>query len=137
MNLIQSIKKHEGWRSKLYVDSVGVKTIGYGINLEQQEMPKAVAELWLSMVVSDIKNKLREYEWYIKLNGDRRKAIIDMAYNLGIPGLLKFKNMIAAIKENNYRKAAKEMIDSKWASQVGKRATDLAKIMSPNENIGI
>lgn len=52
-----------------------------------------------------------------------------MAYNLGISGLLKFKKMLKTLEEENYPKAAKEMLDSLWAIQVGKRADHLAYLM--------
>ena len=57
------------------------------------------------------------------------RIIVDMAFNLGVPRLSNFKKMWAAIHENNFEEAAKEMLDSRWARQVGRRAIELARWM--------
>lgn len=121
----------------MYKDSVGVPTIGFGFNLETIELPRPVAELWLAFEVDKKEDQLESCKWYNDLDDVRKEVILDMAFNLGIEGLMNFKNMIAAIKEKDYEKAAEEMLDSKWASQVGKRATDLAALMKGNNNVGI
>lgn len=77
---------------------------------------------------------LKEYYWFTTLDDIRQKVVIDMAFNLGVNGVLSFKNMIQALKEKDYDKAAEEMLDSLWAEQVGNRADRLAKMMRTDED---
>ena len=63
----------------------------------------------------------------------RLGVLIEMCYNLGLSGLAGFKKMLAAVEAGDYKKAAKEMLDSKWAFQVKGRAVELAKIMETGE----
>lgn len=124
--LIEQLKRHEGFRSKVYKDSAGILTIGYGTNLEHRGVSELEAELMLYTDVRHIKASLNKHVWFTELNDVRQEAIINMAYNLGINGLLKFKKMIYYLKEQNYDMASKEALDSKWAKQVGKRALELS-----------
>lgn len=133
MNVVESIKKHEGFRKRMYNDSVGVPTIGYGFNLEQIELPKPVAELWLSFEIEKHQRELEQFHWYNKLDPIRQDVLLDMHYNLGHSRFTQFKRMIAALENQKYDKAAQEMLDSKWARQVGDRAKTLAKLMA-NQN---
>jgi len=137
MNVVESIKKHEGFRKRMYRDSVDVPTIGYGFNLNQIELPKPVAELWLSFEIQNHINELEKYHWFNHLDEIRKDVLIDMHYNLGHSRFMEFKNMIKALKNKEYDVAAREMLDSKWADQVGTRAAELASIMSNDDNIGI
>lgn len=127
MNVIDSIKKHEGFRKRMYKDSVGVPTIGYGFNLEQIELPKPVAELWLAFEIDKHEKELQEFHWYNKLSPIRQDVLLDMHYNLGHSRFLEFKNMIDALENGKHEEVPREMLDSKWADQVGKRAKELAK----------
>jgi len=68
-------------------------------------------------------------EYRRRLNEARARVIMNMVFNMGIQSVLGFKKMWAAIYEGNFNKAADEMMDSKWASQVGGRAEELAGIM--------
>jgi len=60
----------------------------------------------------------------------RQRVLLDMAFNLGISGLLKFKRTLKAIRAKQYEKAAEMMLDSRWATQVGQRAKRLSKMMA-------
>ena len=129
MNVVESIKKHEGFRRRMYKDSVGVPTIGYGFNLEQIELPKPVAELWLSFEIEKHQKELEQYHWYNRQPEPVKDALLDMHYNLGHSGFMEFKKMIKALKNDKREEAANEMLDSKWAHQVGRRAQKLAEIV--------
>lgn len=133
MGLLEQLKDHEGFRKYPYEDSEGILTIGYGWNLEANGLPKDMCEELLEQKIHDINVQLKEVEWYNKLSPIRKRVIIDMAYNLGIGGLLEFKKMIQAIKEDDYQTASLEMLDSKWARQVHGRADRLARMMKTNE----
>jgi lysozyme len=126
-NLIDMIKRHEGFRNFPYMDSVGKLTVGYGRNLEDVGISKAEAEILLvndiNIATGDLVDILPESTTYGR---NRFNALVDMMFNLGKTKFRGFKKMIAALKERNFKKAAMEMLDSKWATQVGYRANDLA-----------
>ena len=67
----------------------------------------------------------RNISWWVGLSEDHQRVIANMAFNLGINRLLKFKKFIKAMQESEFETAAKEMMDSRWATQVGPRATRL------------
>jgi|CXWL01.1.fsa_nt_gi lysozyme len=128
--LIESIKVHEGYRDTAYKDSVGVWTIGYGTNLETLKIHQTMAEELLEIEVARLFEYFDNYAPYNTIESQvRRDIIIEMAYNLGIPGLLKFKATWAAIAAKDWQKAHDQMLASKWASQVGQRAVTLADRM--------
>ena len=76
---------------------------------------------------------LRAHPCVDRLDAVRQLILVDMAFNMGVPRLGKFKKMWAAIHENNFEEAAKEMLDSRWANQVKSRATRLAHAMHTGE----
>lgn len=71
----------------------------------------------------------RAFPWFSHLSPVRKDVVLNMAFNLGLPGFRRFKKTIAAIKAEDWEKAAREMLNSRWAKQVGKRAEELAAMM--------
>jgi len=130
MNFVERLKKHEGFREHIYIDSIGVLTIGYGFNLETIELPRPVAELWLAFEIDKKEDSLEKFHWYNNADPVRQEVLLDMAYNLGVNGLLTFRKMIKALENRNYMEAAAEMLNSKWARQVGQRAVRLSELMA-------
>ena len=140
---------HEGLKLNAYKCPTDKWTIGVGRNFEanplsQEEMLEVLKEVgiteeiamrWLEKEIRQVKRQLANYEWYTSQSEIRRRVIIDMAFNLGISGLLSFQNMIGALEVGNYEVAAEEMLDSKWAEQVGKRAERLSLMMETNEDV--
>ena len=125
---------HEGLRLKPYKDTVGKLTIGVGRNLDDKGISKDEALFLLANDIEAVINQLERYEWYISTDPIRRKVLIDMAVNLGVGGLLKFRKMIAALERGDYEGAADQMLDSRWAEQVGYRAVRLAEMMRSGED---
>lgn len=132
--VVDMIKRHEGFSEKLYLDTVGVLTGGWGHAFFVGDyIPFYIWEkiLWL-----DIKKAYDDLE-KLKLNDDldevRKAVIVDMLFNLGLTNFLKFKKLIAALRNKDYEEAAKEMENSKWAKQVKSRATELIKMMRTGE----
>ena len=122
------IKRHEGYLEKVYKDSLGNLTCGYGHYLaEGSEVPRDVSDAFFT------DDMIRAHIGYciLKLDLDpvRKAVIIDMLFNLGLSGVQKFVKMLAAIKEEHYVLAAEEMRNSLWAKQVGTRATELSSMM--------
>jgi lysozyme len=76
---------------------------------------------------------VRSHPCVEELDAVRQLVLVDMAFNMGVPRLSKFKKMWAAIHENKFDVAAKEMLDSRWANQVKSRSTKLAHAMHYGE----
>lgn len=127
--LVKSIKQHEGLSLKAYKDTEGVLTIGYGHNLEDFVIPQHTADAWLDIDIQEAIDEAGKLLFIEKLGRARRNVIIEMVFNLGLPRFLKFKKMIDAVVDSDWEQAATEMLDSKWAEQVGDRAQTLANTM--------
>lgn len=123
------IKLNEGFKDSMYKCPADKWTIGYGINLEAVKMPEEVASLWLQIEVDKRKRELNKHSWYSELCDNRKAAITDMSYQLGLRGLSKFKKMIAALAAKDWNRAANEMLDSQYANQTPNRAMRNAEII--------
>lgn len=130
------IKGHEGYKEAIYLDSVRVPSGGFGhAFLIGSTLPDYI---WEEIFEHDYKNALNNALDYaanhrLQLDAVRFAVIVDMMFNLGYGGVMKFKNMRAALIVGDYNAAAEEMLDSKWARQVGKRAIELANMMQTGE----
>ena len=123
------IKRHEGLRLLPYRDTEGVLTIGYGHNLEKgitQETAEFILQCDIQDAMQDAKKLFPELETY---GIGRQAVLVSMAFNLGLKRLSGFKKMIGAVLSKQWDTAADEMLQSKWAGQVGKRANELADMM--------
>ena len=143
--LIEQIKRHEGYRKRMYLCTAGKETIGYGYNLKanplhlssleignayKNGMNEVEAERLLKLMIAKITDQLEEAIPVInRLDTVRQDILINMAYNLGLVGLLKFKKTLLALEKKDYRTASIEMLNSKWRNDVGDRAQELATQM--------
>jgi len=122
--------QHEGLRLKPYTDTVGKLTIGVGRNLTDVGITDDEAALLLDNDITRVWQELTHaVGCFSSLDEVRQHVLLDMAFNLGVPRLLKFEKMLAAVEGHHFDVAADEMLNSKWASQVGKRAQTLAAMM--------
>lgn len=130
------IRGHESIRLKVYKDTVGVTTIGYGRNLEDRGITVLEAEAMLDsdfdQAVIDAAQVLGLHGW-VEMNDARRAVLVDMAFNLGRTRLSAFERALQWMRAGDFAQAAEEMLDSKWARQVGSRATGLAEMMRTGE----
>lgn len=127
---INQIKKHEGYRSKLYKCSAGKITIGYGWNIEDTGIDKQTAELRLQLQVQDTIDKLtKSNAWIMTLDEPRKWVFINMCFNMGYGSFRQFKNTLTLAKKGDYEGCADNMIKSKWYKQVGNRSKQLVKQM--------
>ena len=125
-SLIERIGVNEGFRSKPYKCSEGVWTIGHGITWITEEESLSI----LSGRISELHLKLSEdLDWYDRMPPEIKGVIIEMCYQIGYSGVMKFKNMIANMKDINWKGASDEMLDSLWAKQTPERANRLADIV--------
>ena len=118
-----------------YQDSEGIWTIARGHNLEAKGIPADVARMLFMGDVADAIDDIRHcFSCYDQLSRPRQLCLISMAFNLGRERLSKFVRFIGAVHLGKYDEAAEEMLRSKWAEQVGTRATTLAHMMRTNES---
>jgi len=133
---IEDIKRHEGYRESVYMDTEGNLTCGWGHCLrEGSKVPERVCEIFfeadIASAINDfyrIDKKLRD-----KLNHVRRRVICNMIFNMGLSGTLNFKKMWKAVRKKDWEEAATQLLDSSYAQQVGRRAFELANLMKKGE----
>jgi lysozyme len=124
------LKLEELYRRYPYPDSLGFLTVGYGRNLVGHGVSEKES---CYLLANDIKEAWGQLQaalpWIAKLDPVRQAILVDMTVNMGIKSTLGFKNTLACVKIGDYTKASKNMLVSKWASQVGERATKLSQAM--------
>jgi lysozyme len=144
-DIISQLERDEGLVLTTYIDTTGNLTIGYGHNLIANPIPgigpgSTITQAQaFSILANDItttyQSLVQAAPWIALFNPSggqvvRRGVLLNMAFNLGVPGLLTFKNTLAAVKSHDYATAAADMANSLWASQVGARATRLETQMT-------
>lgn len=120
------IKHHEGYRNKPYLCTGNKITIAYGRNLQDNGISQDEGDLMLENDMNRVEKELLAKAWYVNAPSNVKDALFNMCFNLGMPRLLGFRKMIAAIIAQDYTKASIEALDSLWAKQVGQRAKDVA-----------
>jgi lysozyme len=126
------IKIDEGLRLTPYLDTENILTIGYGRNLEHNGITESEAEHMLRndlrVAEEDAVSFVTSTVWQ-QLDAPRRAVLINMAFNLGLTRLSKFKKFKQALHDHDYHEAARQMLDSRWSRQVGERSHRLADSM--------
>ena len=127
----EQLVRHEGLRLKPYRCTAGRLTIGIGRNLDDCGVTQSEAYV---MLINDIMNCEKQLQQkipdiYNGLDEIRKSVLLNMCFNLGIGGLLGFKNTLAFVKVGDWERAANNMLSSKWAKQVGRRAIELSELM--------
>ena len=121
---------HEGMELKSYTCSAGYITLGVGRNVEELGITEDEARYLLDNDILRVTKELDDnLPWWRDMSEVRQRIFVDMVFNLGISRFLNFKNAIAAAEEERWEDCAAEMLNSRWADQVGQRATRLAKAM--------
>jgi lysozyme len=142
---IEQLKRHEGFRQRVYKCTAGYDTVGFGYNLSANPLALTpyeikqfyqtginvnIAAFLLLRHVEQIENALtKQFAWFEGLNEARRGVLINMAFNLGLVGLFGFKNTLRMIQAGDFEGAANGMLQSKWAKQVKGRAIELSNQM--------
>lgn len=131
--LLEDLKRDEGFVPYAYQDSLGFWTIGYGTLIDRRGggISEDIAELLLNRHVSESIDKLnRQLPWLKKHPENIQRALANMAYQLGVAGLLKFTTTLRLIEQKRYNEAADNALKSLWARQTpnrAKRVTDLIR----------
>jgi len=129
LSIKEWIKKHEGLSLNIYRDSVDKITVGVGRNLSDNGISSEEADFLLDNDIQRCIKELLPFSWFLDQPQPVKNALVNMCFNLGITRLLKFKKMIAALEVDDYDRAAIEALDSRWAKQVGARASDIANVI--------
>jgi lysozyme len=132
--LAADLTTDEGRRPRIYVDTVGKVTGGVGRNLTDRPFSDDEIDLMLKNDIKGTEGDLdRRLPWWRQMSDARQNVLANMCFNLGIDRLLGFANTLTLMKAGRYDAAAAEMLDSKWAKQVGARAIRLAATMRKGE----
>lgn len=147
--IINRLIMHEGLNLKPYKCPSGYLTIGVGRNLVTNPLTKTekqvvgdikngiTYEMAIYLLRHDIKRVIEEcrscFSFWKRLDAERKYALLDMCFNLGLRRLLEFKKMLNSLEIGDYRGAAKECLKSKYARDVGERAKRIAKIFETGE----
>jgi lysozyme len=132
--ILEQLEKHEGLELKPYRCTSEKLTIGIGRNLEDVGISKEEAYLLLENDVKNVDQQIKTYmPWATFLNPARYAALINFVFNVGIGTALKFENAMAALKASDFGTAAEELLNSRWAKQVGKRSTEISEQIRTGE----
>ena len=134
--LSKRIRLNEGFSNVVYKDQLGYLTIGYGHLIKKEDMflskkkysKKILLKTFnqdLNIAITDFRNKYPHKNQPLNI----KEVIIEMIFQLGIKGVLKFKKFNNNIKKKEYHLAAFEMINSKWYLQTPQRVEKLIKIL--------
>ena len=136
--LLKSVKEHEGFRSKVYLDTLGKRTVGYGHLCVEDHWEDDKEYEWgylEEILIKDLREAIAGADELIEqhnckdLEGQAKEVVVEMIFQLGKTGVSKFKKMWEALSEYNYIGASFEMLDSKWANQTPNRAKKMAALM--------
>tara|TARA_R100000935_G_scaffold58476_1_gene95754 strand:+ start:324 stop:764 length:441 start_codon:yes stop_codon:yes gene_type:complete len=134
--IIKELILDEGYKTETYEDHLGFLTLGVGhlvldVDPEIKQsvgtpVPEERIRECLNNDIDIVCEELdRNLHWWRGLDDNKQRVMVNMCFNLGYPRLSKFKKFLAAMKDNNFKTAGEEMMDSKWATQVGLRAERL------------
>ena len=136
--IIEMLREHEGVETHAYVDTVGKVTIGVGRNIDSKGGLGLSTDEINYLLANDVKRVNAElaaaFSWYKTLGTPRKDAIMDMCFNMGLPRFKKFKKALAGMAKGDYKTAAVEFLDSRWANQVGQRAITVTDIIRSGEH---
>ena len=142
MKLSELIELEEGFRERVYLCSEGYPTTGLGTKIGPKgadlsnytfTVNRAIAEAMMKKELSYAEHELSKCDWFLGLDLERSKIIMSMCYQMGVSGVFKFKNMIAAIERKDWDRASKEALSSKWARQTPERALRHAQVLLTGE----
>ena len=129
-NLLKDIKKHEGFRNRVYKCTQGYDTIGYGFAIKDLEMDEDIAEEILIRKVEKLIKRVRsKFDWLDSVPPAVQGVLVNMSYQMGLSGVCRFKKALHAMQMFQWKLAATELLDSRWAKQTPNRAKELSNII--------
>jgi len=132
--LLDRIKHHEGFRSKVYKCTEGYDTIGYGFAIKDLELDEDISEMILMQKLDNLMTRIgKTFVWWRSADSTVKDVVVEMCYQLGVSGFSKFKKTIDHLENKRYGKASAEMLDSRWAKQTPNRALELSNLIKELE----
>jgi lysozyme len=136
--LLESVKKHEGYRNKVYLDTLGKRTVGVGhLCVEDfwEDGKEYDEDFLMGILEKDLQSAIDQADDMCKgltISDDAKIIIIEMIFQLGGTGVSKFRKMWQALQQDppDYAEASVQMLDSRWAKQTPNRAQEMARHMS-------
>ena len=127
MDLMESIKKHEGYVASVYKDSLGIDTIGYGFAIKDLQLDEDICDMILERKLKDLNDSIKiKFDWYKYMPPEIKNIVTEMCYQLGVTGFSKFRKTIAYLQNKEWKNASIEMLDSRWAKQTPNRAKEMS-----------
>jgi len=131
MSLIDNIKESEGFRSRPYRCTENHLTIGYGFAVKDLELDRDICDMILERKIEKLVKRLgHRLPYLFEVPVEVHDVLVEMAYQMGVSGLLKFKKTLMYVESKDYKDASVEMLDSRWAKQTPNRAKKLSDIMA-------
>ena len=128
--LLNRIKEHEGFRSRVYKCTEGYDTIGYGFAIKDLYLSEGISELILKEKVTNLRLRIeKKFDWFNEVPREVQEVLLEMSYQMGVSGVSKFKNALKHMRNGDWIKAADEMLLSRWYKQTPKRAKELSDII--------
>ena len=134
------LERHEGSRNTPYQDSKGIWTVGIGHNMSGPLSAYVITRIFeedMTVVIDELTNN---FQWFSGLNDARQGALIDLAFNMGMPTLLTFKKTLGYLSAGDYDDAAEELLrgtapgDISWYyHDVGTRAEEISRMIRTGE----
>ena len=136
--LLESVKKHEGYKNHVYLDTLGKRTLGVGhLCVEDfwEDDKEYEEDFLMDILKKDLQQAIRQANSMcegLKISEDAKIIIIEMIFQLGGTGVSKFRKMWQALQQDppDYAEASVQMLDSRWAKQTPNRAKEMARLMS-------
>ena len=131
MSLLDDIKKHEGFRARVYQCTEGYDTIGYGFAIKDLDIEEDIGDMILIRKLEKLQKRIAStFGWFFNSPEDVKDVVTNMCYQLGVSGFSKFKKTIYLLETEQYQEASIEVLDSLWAKQTPNRAKELSEILS-------
>ena len=136
--LTEHLIEFEGLRLKPYLCISGKTTIGVGRNLDDRGISEDEAMILLANDIKIVQEELQaRWEWFKDLPPRPKLVMMDLAFNMGVPGISNFQNMLRDLQEQNWKGAAENLLDSKYAKQVGRRAIYNANLLETADDLSL
>lgn len=133
-DLIKQLRRDEGVKSQAYQDHLGFWTIGIGRLIDDRKAGSGLRDFEMDYLLNnDIEDRIealtKRIPWFLELDEARQGVLLNMSFQMGVEGLLGFKNTLAMVQGGNYEGAARGMLNSLWAKQTPARAHRLSEQM--------
>lgn len=130
---VKDVAEEEGFSAFPYHCPAGRLTIGYGFNLEDAGMSREEADAVLAIRLRTVVEDLEQFRWWEDLDPVRQAALVNLHYAHGPTGFRAYKRMIEALEREDYRAAAREVLDSKFGRTHGNRARRVSDALRRGE----